>query len=166
MPLIQRVVTVTGPAIGKPSNLLVRIGTPIRTVLEHCQIDYSRAKKILMGGPMMGIAQSSLDAPVIKSTSGLLVLDETHPGERAYNCISCGNCVRACPIKLVPSYTAKFLESGDFEQAENWNCMDCIECGSCSYVCPAKINLVHFMKLGKLHITAARAKAAANKKAA
>lgn len=165
-PLYQRVVTVTGAAVGKPSNLLVRIGTPMRYVLEYCKTDFTKVKKLIMGGPMMGLAQSSVDAPVMKATSGLLTLTELHPGERAHYCISCGNCLRACPIKLVPSFIAKFVGAGMYSQAEQWNCMDCIECGSCAYVCPAKINLVHFMKLGKYHVAAARAKAAAEKKKA
>ncbi|MBD3316967.1 MAG: 4Fe-4S dicluster domain-containing protein [Chitinivibrionales bacterium] len=161
-PLYQRVVTVTGPLVRKPANLLVRVGTPIIEVLKHCDTDVESAKKLIMGGPMMGLAQSELEAPVIKSTSGLLVYDKTTPGVRDYDCIGCGNCVNACPIHLVPSMLAKYVEHGEYEQAEAWNVLDCMECGSCSFVCPAQINLVHFMKLGKFHVMAAR-KAAANK---
>jgi len=163
VPLYQRVVTVTGPAVKKPANLLVRVGTPIKQVLDFCQVDYAAAKKIVMGGPMMGITQSELDAPVIKSTSGLLALTETHEGIRAYDCISCGHCVKACPIHLVPSVIAKYSDKKMFEEAEKWNVLDCIECGSCAFVCPSKINLVHFMKLGKYHVNTIR-KARATKK--
>ncbi len=161
VPLYERVVTVTGPLVENPKNLLVRIGTPLRTVLEYCGADLSAAKKVVMGGPMMGLAQSELDAPVIKSTSGILVLENEVPAVRAHDCISCGNCVNVCPVRLVPSMLAKYIDKEQHESAEEWNVLDCIECGSCSFVCPSKINLVHFMKLGKYHVTAARRKAKA-----
>lgn len=161
-PLYERVVTVTGPTVKNPKNLLVRIGTPIRSLLEACEADLKATRKVIMGGPMMGIAQSDLDAPVIKSTSGLLAYDKVQPGLREYPCINCGQCVQVCPIHLVPSRLAKFIEKENIDEAVQWNVMDCMECGSCSYVCPSKINLVHFMKLGKFHVQAKRA-AAANK---
>jgi len=156
MPLYQRVVTVTGPTVKKPANLLVRIGTPIQYVMEHCEVDFASTKKIIMGGPMMGIAQSELGAPVIKSTSGLFAYNKTFNGIRTYNCINCGNCVKACPIHLVPSMLAKYIENGMYKEAEQWNILDCMECGSCAYICPAWINLVHFIKLGKYHVTKAK----------
>jgi electron transport complex protein RnfC len=159
IPLYQRVMTVTGVGVKKPSNLLVRIGTPMRNVFEHCQTDFSKVKKIIMGGPMMGLAQSDIEAPVLKATSGLLTLDGSWPGIRAHQCIRCGNCVNACPVHLVPSSLAKYIEKEMYEDAEDWNVSDCIECGSCAFVCPSRINLVHFMKLGKFHVTAARKKA-------
>lgn len=162
IPLYERVVTVTGPKVRKPKNLLVRIGTPIRLLLEVCEVDPKSTRKVIMGGPMMGIAQSDLDAPVIKSTSGLLVYHKVQPALREYPCINCGQCVAACPIHLVPSRLAKFIEKECIDEAVQWNVMDCMECGSCTYVCPSKINLVHFMKLGKFHVQAKRA-AAANK---
>ncbi len=161
-PLYQRVVTVTGPTVAKPANLLVRIGTPIRNVLEHCGVDLTKTKKLIIGGPMMGLAQPELDAPVIKSTSGLLTSMEIHPGVKSYNCISCGKCATACPINLVPSLLARYVEKDLYEDALDWNALDCMECGSCAYVCPSKINLVHFIKLGKYHINAI--KKAASKK--
>jgi electron transport complex protein RnfC len=163
VPLFQRVVTVTGPTVGKPANLMVRIGTPIEYVLQQCEVDMGATKKVIMGGPMMGLAQSELSAPVIKSTSGLLCYDKTFPGVRSHTCISCGNCVKACPVNLVPSMLAKFVDKEAFEDADQWNVLDCMECGSCAFVCPSKINLVHFMKLGKNHVMAAR-RAAEKKK--
>jgi len=162
IPLYERVVTVTGPTVRNPKNLLVRIGTPIRSLLDACEVDFKATHKVIMGGPMMGIAQSDLDAPVIKSTSGLLVYDKVQPALREYPCINCGRCVNACPIHLVPSRLAKFIEKESIDEAVEWNVMDCMECGSCTYVCPSKINLVHFMKLGKFHAQAKRA-ATANK---
>ncbi|MBD3421564.1 MAG: electron transport complex subunit RsxC [Chitinivibrionales bacterium] len=163
-PLYERVLTVTGPAVRKPANLLVRIGTPISYILDFCEIDMLAARKVIMGGPMMGIAQSDLDAPVIKSTSGLLGLDTVEAAIRAYPCISCGNCVKACPVNLVPATLAKYIAKNNIDAAEEWNVLDCMECGSCSFVCPSKINLVHFIKLGKFHVLAARKKKAASTK--
>jgi electron transport complex protein RnfC len=157
IPLFERVITVCGPVVKNPKNFLVRIGTPIRMLLEAATTDLSVAKKVIMGGPMMGNTQSDLDAPVIKSTSGIVVLDTVQSAVRQYPCINCGHCVRACPIHLIPSRLAKFVEKEKTEEAIEWNIMDCIECGSCTYVCPSKINLVHFMQLGKFHVQAMRA---------
>ncbi|MDR0306745.1 MAG: electron transport complex subunit RsxC [Chitinispirillales bacterium] len=156
-PLFQRVITVTGPAVKSPKNLLVRIGTSVRTILEACDTDFSSAKKIIMGGPMMGLALSGLEIPVIKSTSGLLAYDKITSAEKKYPCINCGFCVSACPVGLVPSRIAKYVSKNLIEEAAGWHLMDCVECGSCAYNCPAKNNLVHYMKLGKYTVHAARA---------
>ncbi|MFP4162955.1 MAG: electron transport complex subunit RsxC [Chitinispirillaceae bacterium] len=156
-PLYERVVTVTGPAVGSPKNLLVRIGTPMKALLEACDTDFSRMKKLIMGGPMMGLAQSELDVPVIKSTSGILAYDKTTPAVKSHPCINCGMCVRACPIRLVPSRLAKMVEKEKIDEALEWNMMDCVECGSCAYVCPSKINIVQFVKLGKFTVQARKA---------
>jgi len=149
LPLYERIVTVTGPAVKSPKNLLVRIGTPVKAVLEACDTDFSLVKKVIMGGPMMGFTLSDLDVPIVKSTSGILVYDKTVPAVKSYPCINCGFCVSACPAKLVPSRFAKFVVKNLIDDAVKWNIMDCMECGSCSYNCPAKINLVHYIKLGK-----------------
>lgn len=153
VPLYRRVVTVTGPLVRKPANLLVRIGTPMLHLLRHCEADLDTARKVIMGGPMTGPAQSELEAPVIKATSGLLVSDALVHADRAYPCISCGNCVNACPIRLVPTRIAMHVQKENYDEAQRWNVTDCIECGCCSFVCPSKINLVHYMKLGKYHVT-------------
>lgn len=159
VPLYERVVTVTGPTVREPKNLLVRVGTPLRDLLDTCGVDLEATKKVISGGPMMGLAQADLDAPVIKSTSGLLCLDSETPADRDYDCIWCGNCVKACPIHLVPSLFARYGAVGMFEEVEKARVMDCMECGSCAFVCPAKINLVHYVKLGKFHAQARRAAA-------
>jgi electron transport complex protein RnfC len=156
-PLYERVLTVTGPTIRNPKNFLVRIGTPVRLLLETCNVDMKFTQKVIMGGPMMGITQSDLDVPVIKSTSGILAYNKVVSGTREHPCINCGHCLHACPIHLVPSRLAKYIEREKIDEAIEWNIMDCIECGSCSFVCPSKINLVHYMKLGKFHVQAKRA---------
>ncbi|MBN1982592.1 MAG: RnfABCDGE type electron transport complex subunit C, partial [Chitinivibrionales bacterium] len=153
-PLYERVVTVAGPAIKKPANLLVRIGTPIRHILSYCAIECSKTKKIIMGGSMSGVTVPDTAAPVIKSTRCIQALTHTHEAIAACTCISCGRCNRVCPIHLVPSMIVKFVEKACYFDAYQLHIMDCIECGCCSYSCPAKINLVHFLQLGKFHCAA------------
>lgn len=155
-PLYRRVVTVTGPLVKKPANVVAPVGTAVEEILKYCDTDIASIKKCLMGGPMMGMALSSLKAPIIKSTSGLLVLDKTTPADQEYNCINCGACVHACPIHLIPSHFSKLVKRSKFEECEEKNILDCIECGSCAFVCPSKINLVHAIRLGKNRIIAAR----------
>jgi electron transport complex protein RnfC len=157
IPLYDRVTTVTGPAVHSPKNLWIRIGTPLRHVLDHCRTDMAGAAKVILGGPMMGLAQSDMNVPVMKSTSGILALDNTVPGYRRHECINCGRCGRACPVSLVPAILVRYVEKEYYEEAARWGVSDCTECGCCSYVCPAKINLVHFMKLGKYHLIHAKA---------
>jgi len=156
-PLYRRVVSVMGANVKSPKNLMVRIGTPVSTILDACGVDIPAAKKIIMGGPMMGTALSDLDVPIIKSSAALLVLDQITDAVRRYPCINCGMCVNACPIRLIPSRLAKFVEKDNLEDAAAWNLMDCMECGSCTYSCPAKINLVQFFRLGKMKINALKA---------
>jgi electron transport complex protein RnfC len=152
VPLFQRVLTVGGPSIRKPANLLVRIGTPIRHVLEYCKVDMSTMKKCIMGGPMRGIAVPDINAPVIKTTTGIIAYNRIFPGLREYPCINCGNCVYVCPIRLVPSSLVRAVEKGLYQEAYRCDILECIECGACTYICPAKINLAHFLKLGKFHL--------------
>jgi electron transport complex protein RnfC len=157
MPLYQREVTVMGAGVRTPKNLITRIGTPVRELLDACGTDIRGAKKIIMGGPMMGLALSNLDVPVIKTTSALLVLAEATEAVRSYPCINCGTCSRVCPMRLIPSRIAKFVEKENIDDAVKWNLMDCMECGSCAYICPAKINLVQFFKIGKNKVAAIKA---------
>ncbi len=153
-PLIERVVTVTGSGIREPKNVLARIGTPFQQLLDFCGGLNDNAAKIINGGPMMGIAQFDLDVPVIKGTSGIVVLTESEAKiPDAKPCISCARCVDSCPMNLMPNYLAALIEHEKYAEAKDFNVMDCIECGSCSYVCPSKIRHVHLIKFGKIQAT-------------
>ncbi len=159
-PLIERVVTVTGEGVHEPKNLLVPIGTPFSHVFEQSGGLKEDAGKIIMGGPMMGLAQSDVDAPVIKGTSGLLVLTAKQSRRRTERpCISCAHCIDVCPMGLMPKILGQFVKHEMFDEAEAYNVLDCIECGSCSFVCPSNINLVHLIKYGKLRAIQKRKKA-------
>ena len=150
-PLIERVVTVTGKGVNNPGNFMVAIGTPFSDVIEAAGGLKDNAVKVIMGGPLMGIAQSGLDVPVVKGTSGILVLtaDETDIEEEV-NCIRCARCVDHCPMYLIPTEFVKFARGEAWERMDSVNIMDCIECGSCAFVCPSKIPIVQYIKLGKL----------------
>lgn len=156
-PLIERVVTVAGGGVSRPGNFRVRIGTPLRQLVDACGGLSPATVRLVMGGPMMGLPQASLDAPVVKGTSGLLALTrEEVPERRAGNCIRCGRCVRACPMGLLPATLALYAQHQLYERAEGLEAMACIECGSCAYLCPAAIPLVQHIRLAKSRIAAAR----------
>ncbi|MBR5236436.1 MAG: electron transport complex subunit RsxC [Clostridia bacterium] len=150
IPLCRRIVTVSGTMVSKPGNFSVRIGTPFSTVIEAAGGIGAVPGKIIMGGPMMGVAGHSLDVPVVKATSSILLFDqeEAKAGEES-PCIRCGRCMSACPIQLRPLYLNAYALKGDWEQCQKENMMDCIECGCCSYVCPAKRHLVQSIRVGK-----------------
>jgi electron transport complex protein RnfC len=160
MPLIERAVTVTGRGIKEPANLMVRIGTPFSQLIDECGGFADKPGKVIMGGPMMGIAQYSLDVPVIKGTSGILVLtEEEAQAPQVQVCIRCARCVEACPMDLLPLYISRYALAGMYDKAEQYNAMDCIECGCCSFECPAKRPLVESIRLAKRAIAANRRKA-------
>lgn len=149
-PLVERVVTVTGDPVKKPSNFLVRIGTPIKELLEKAKADLENTGKIVSGGPMMGKALNSTDVPVVKGTSGILLFrNEQAKRVDLKPCIRCGRCIMVCPMGLEPIYLAQVSEKGDWEKAENEMVMDCIECGSCQYTCPSGRPLLDYVRLGK-----------------
>ena len=151
IPLIERVVTVTGD-VKEPKNLLVRLGTSFHELIEECGGSRGKEGKILNGGPMQGIAQYK-DVPVIKSIRCVLVLDIEKariPEER--ECTSCGMCVEACPIGLMPTVLGKLARKKRFEDCTDYHILDCVECGSCTYVCPSKILLVQLITYGKEEI--------------
>lgn len=149
-PLIERVLTVTGNGVQSPGNFLARIGTPIQSLVDQAGGTVGTVGKLIMGGPMMGLAQSSFEVPVIKGTSGILVLqEEPHMREVYQPCIKCSFCVQACPVHLIPSRLSILAEAQDWKQAERYGVNDCIECGSCTYVCPAKRPIVQLVKTTK-----------------
>jgi electron transport complex protein RnfC len=159
-PLVDRVVTITGDGVNNHKNMLVPIGTPFSHVFDQCGGLKEDAGKVIMGGPMMGLAQADLEAPVIKGTSGLLVLNEKQSRRKEeQTCISCAHCVDVCPMGLMPKVLAQFVKNERFDDAEKYNVLDCIECGSCAFVCPSNINLVHWIKFGKLKVMQQRKKA-------
>jgi len=158
-PLVERIVTVTGEAVAQPVNLLVRLGTPIRLLIEAAGGATVPTAKVISGGPMMGLAQYTDQTPVIKGSSGLLVLGpEQAPVIEAGPCIRCGACVRGCPMGLQPTELARLVQNDDFAAAEAWGVLDCIECGSCAFGCPAHIKLVHWIRFGKAEVMARRKK--------
>jgi len=149
-PLIERIVTVTGKSVTKPSNFMVRIGTPVSTLIEAAGGLPENTGKVISGGPMMGKALTSLEAPVVKGTSGILIMPaEESKRTQVLNCIRCGRCITACPMGLEPVLLAQLSENLLFERAEAERIMDCIECGSCHYTCPAGRPLLDYLRLGK-----------------
>jgi electron transport complex protein RnfC len=150
LPLIERVVTVTGPGVRRPSNLIVPVGAKLRDVFEFCEGLTDDATEIVSGGPMMGASQPDQDAPIIKGTTGIVVLTEreTKP-RRSYPCIQCGRCLDACPMFLNPSLLGQLAQAGSYEEMDGAHLADCVLCGCCSYVCPSNIPLSQMFALSK-----------------
>jgi electron transport complex protein RnfC len=149
-PLFERVVSVTGKGVKSPANFMAKIGTPISALIEQAGGTDGQPGKVIMGGPMMGIAQSSLDVPVIKGMSGIVVLlREPYMVQTHGPCIKCSFCVQACPTSLLPSTLSIIAEAEKWNLAEKYGVNDCIECGSCAYVCPSKRPIVQLIKTAK-----------------
>ena len=149
MPLIGRIVTVSGSGVKNPVNLYVKIGTHFSEIAEYAGLKEG-IKKVLAGGPMMGIAQYSLDVPVMKGTSGILFLTEKEDKEfEEGSCIRCGKCVDHCPIKLMPFMITEYARINDLDNAVKYGLKDCIECGTCSFVCPQRRYLVQSIRTAK-----------------
>jgi len=152
-PLYERVVTVTGSCIANPKNLLVRLGTPVKDLIAFCGPLKEEPEKIIIGGPMMGIAQYTDEVPVIKSSGGVILLNKKEAQEKEEEfCIRCGACVRECPVGLMPCLINLASEKWLWPQAKIYGALDCIECGLCDYVCPAKRRLVQSIKRAKLEV--------------
>jgi electron transport complex protein RnfC len=150
LPVIERIVTVTGPAVAHPRNLLVPLGTPLRALIDHCGGLLPDAQQVVLGGPMMGMAQKSLDVPVLKGCSGVLCLDGGFaPESRELPCIRCGRCLDACSMLLNPTRLAHLIRAEKMEDLDSYHLMNCFECAACSFVCPSHIPLVQWMRMGK-----------------
>lgn len=159
MPLIKKKVTVDGGAVQSPMNLEVLIGTQLKDVFEFCGGFKEEPKKVIMGGPMMGVAQFSLENTVIKQTNALLALNAKEaevPKESV--CIRCGKCALVCPMSLLPLYINANAVRGRVEETEKYHVNDCIECGCCSYICPASRHLVQSMRYAKAELRKIAAK--------
>nr|VFK26421.1 MAG: electron transport complex protein RnfC [Candidatus Kentron sp. MB]VFK30427.1 MAG: electron transport complex protein RnfC [Candidatus Kentron sp. MB]VFK75216.1 MAG: electron transport complex protein RnfC [Candidatus Kentron sp. MB] len=151
--LIERVITVTGPGVEKPGNYLVALGTPLGFLLENLGYQ-AKNGHIILGGPMMGIAASSLDVPITKGVAGILVLTEeekaSYAPKQVWACIKCAECLKACPIHLNPSHLGMLATQRRYKvMEEDFHLNDCFECGCCSYVCPAGIPLVQYFRIAK-----------------
>lgn len=156
-PLYERVVTVTGPGIRETANLLVRNGTLVKDLIEQCGGMTDDARKLILGGPMMGLAQPSDTVPVTKGVSGVLVLTGEFVSDLPIaSCIRCGKCLDVCPMNLMPNFIGSASEKTMFDLAEKYGAMDCFECGCCTYVCPAKRPLVQWIRIAKGEIGARR----------
>lgn len=152
-PLIERVITVSGKIVKNPKNIKARIGTYYSDLLKFCGGTTEDIGKIISGGPMMGFAIPSLETPMIKGSSGLILFDkkEAHK-EKEDVCLRCGRCVDICPLNLVPSLIVHHVRNDDWDSAEKFGVMDCMKCGSCAYVCPSHIKLIQWIDIGKIKV--------------
>jgi electron transport complex protein RnfC len=152
--MVERVITVAGPAVKRPGNYIVPIGTPLRFLLEYAGAR-SGAREIILGGPMMGQTIASLDVPITKGTSGVLAFGESQLEEtqHSYACIKCGECLNACPKFLNPSQLGLLAAKREYAlMAERYHLDRCFECGCCSYVCPSHIPLVQQFRVAKSYL--------------
>ena len=158
VPMTQRIVTVTGEAIGRPQNFIVRLGTSFHDVIEKAGGLNDRTERVISGGPMMGFAQSDLSVPVVKATNSILCLcrDENGVAENPV-CLRCGKCVGVCPMGLQPLYMARYSKVGNVKELKRLHLLDCMECGSCAFTCPGKLPLVELFRKGKMQLRQAMA---------
>ncbi len=165
IPLVSKRITVDGSAVKEPKNVIVPLGTPIKDVIEFCGGYKCEPKKILMGGPMMGIALTDDSMPVLKQNNAILAFDEKDAKlMEETDCIRCGNCLKSCPMSLMPQAIAGCVKLKDVKGLEKLNVMTCMECGSCAFNCPAHKHLVQTMREGKAMVRAESAKKAEEKK--
>ncbi|PKM81933.1 MAG: electron transport complex subunit RsxC [Firmicutes bacterium HGW-Firmicutes-13] len=158
-PLIETVITVAGKGINESGNFLVRVGTMLPEIIEQCGGLKDNVTKLINGGPMMGIAQPTIEFPVVKASSGFLFLTQEEVViSEILPCIKCGRCVDVCPSFLLPNFIGNASEQGNIAFADQYHAMECIECGSCSFVCPAKRPVLQWIRLAKAEIAAASRK--------
>ena len=150
MPVIERVVTVTGEGVKQPRNLIVRVGASFLEVIAAAGGLTDSVWKVLSGGPMMGVAQGDLSVPVTKAVNAVVCLSSAQNGEEAHPvCIRCGKCLEVCPMGLEPLYLYRYSNAGDLDALGRLHLRDCIECGCCAYACPGKLPLVEGFRAGK-----------------
>ncbi len=158
-PLYERIVTFTGKGIKRPANVMVKVGTSLSDIVDYLGGTTPDLAKVVMGGPMMGFAVSTLDIPITKTTSGVLFLAENEIDTQPHlPCVSCGFCVDVCPMGLEPNEVSRYIEAGRGADTEEFGVDDCFLCGSCAYVCPAKRPLVQFMTMAKNDLREAKKK--------
>ena len=158
-PLVERCVTVTGPVINEPRNFLVPIGTPLQNKVEAAGGFTEETGKVIVGGPMMGMAQVGLEAPIVKTSNGILALSKAESHEpNVMPCIKCARCVDVCPVYLLPLRLEAFGMNEMWDEAKAYGAMDCIECGCCTYICPSKRPLLQYIRVAKNQIVAASRK--------
>ncbi len=159
-PLISRIVTVSGSAVGGPRNLEALLGTPVPDLLRHCDTDFEGLGELIMGGPMMGVALAHHQVPLIKTGNCLLAVSRSEIEQRPVvrPCIRCGNCAEACPVNLLPQQLYWHAQSKNLDKIQEFDLFDCIECGCCAYVCPSNLPLVHYYRFAKSEIRAQQEK--------
>lgn len=158
LPLIERIVTISGHGLRRPANLIVPVGTRLRDVLAFCDGVTPDAAEVIVGGPMMGLAQANLDAPVVKGTSGVVVLEKFETrSAKVYPCVHCGKCMDACPLFLNPSLLGDLARVQRYEEMAALHLADCMLCGSCAYVCPSNIPLAQLFQASKVALRRAAA---------
>ena len=159
MPLIERIVTISGEAIAQPQNFIVRIGTPFHDLIEVAGGLHDKTERVISGGPMMGFAQHDLAVPVVKATNSILcLLKDVNGAAENPVCLRCGKCVAACPMRLQPLYMYRFELANNLKELERLNLMDCMECGCCAFTCPGKLPLVERFREGKRKLREAKQK--------
>ena len=159
LPLTRRIVTVSGEAIASPQNFIVPIGTTFHDLIELAGGLHDKTERVISGGPMMGVAQRDLNAPVVKATNSVLcLLKDVNGAAENPVCLRCGKCCAVCPMRLQPLYMYRFQKAGRVDELQRLNILDCMECGSCAFTCPGKLPLVEKFRLGKQMVREANAK--------
>lgn len=156
--LTERTVTIDGDCIAEPQNISVPIGTPVRDVIAFCGGLTRQPRKVVNGGPMMGVAQWNLDGVITKGTSALLFLsgEDEHASTLPPVCIRCGRCVKNCPMHLMPNYLVKLAQAKKYSECEKYSISDCMECGTCTYNCPGHMEIVQYIRVAKGALRARR----------
>ena len=147
MPLVERVVTVSGDRIAHPGNYIVKIGTDVQDIIDYCGGIPGDNYVVKMGGPMMGVVLENYGVPIVKGANGIIAVEDDHPVPQ--ECIKCGRCVDVCPMELKPLYFAKYAAAADGQTFKDLKVMDCMECGCCQYICSSKIQLLNCIRIGK-----------------